>query len=98
MNRRAAACAAAFAIAFASVVDNAACCPDEAERSSLPGAPPTPSSACAEMPCQTPGVLTALVWPTPVTLLRTAITDPVFEPVSADAPAPPTPPPTAARA
>lgn len=95
MGRPAVACAAALAVAFASVADNAACCPEDGQAATLPGAPSSPSSACAEMPCHTPGLLTVIVWPRPVVAPRYAPDPSTPEPMSAEAPTPPTPPPTA---
>jgi hypothetical protein len=94
MFRRATAIAAALAISFASVVDNAASCREDgpSERGAGDGRPAPPAS-CAEMPCHTPVLPAAPVWPSPVRSPGRAVRGAYVEPASADAPPPPTPPP-----
>ncbi len=86
-GRHAVACVAGLAIAFASVADNAASCGEDTP-TDVPG-------ACAEMPCHTPLLPSSTALPAIVHAPRYVLAVSVIEPTSADAPAPPTPPPTA---
>jgi hypothetical protein len=87
----------AGAISWASVVDNAAICPDEVEHGAGGGPHSTPptSHCCLTAPCHTPTVAPptgALAPPPAVVPGRISIV--FLRPADADSPAPPTPPPT----
>lgn len=90
------ACFAALAISAASVIDNPASCREDAPSQSAPSDGPlgTRHDSCAGMPCQTPGVHEAPLFAGPVFSLERMIVLARPEPQSAEAPAPPTPPPT----
>jgi hypothetical protein len=90
------ACFAALAISAASVIDNPVSCREDVPSQSAPsdGAPGTPHDSCAGMPCQTPGAHEATLVAGPVFALERMVVLARPEPQSAEAPAPPTPPPT----
>lgn len=97
MIRQATALAAALAMTFASVVDNAASCREDGSFETTPGGSPSaPSPGCAEMPCHTPLLMAAVAWPAPALTPGQMVVIPYVTPASADAPPPPTPPPTGA--
>ncbi len=89
--------AMAGAISWASIVDNPAVCPDELEHGAGGGEHSTPptSHCCLTGPCHTPTVapVNATLAPPPAIVpRRIGVVFP--QPVDADSPAPPTPPPT----
>ena len=98
---RLAACLSAALLAFAAVADNEASCPDEAGVDCVSGAshhdeaPPTaPAPACASRPCRTPvRIAPAGLAVRVLGTLSTFIAQPARPPISAEAAAPPTPPP-----
>ncbi len=97
MIRQATALAAALAMTFASVMDNAASCHEDGAFEITPGGrSPAPSPECAEMPCHTPLLLTAVAWPAPLLTAGREVFSSYLMPASADALPPPTPPPTRA--
>jgi hypothetical protein len=97
MRRRTIACFAALAMSAASLIDNPASCREDAPQGAAPSDRPlgTPHDSCAGMPCQAPGVHDAPLLARPLFELERMIALVRPEPQSADAPAPPTPPPTA---
>ncbi len=97
MGRRVTASVAALALVAASAIDNAASCRDDVPSAggSHESVPVIPQTSCAGMPCQTPGdeQVPLTIWP--VFSAERTLSLRLGEPASADAPEPPTPPPTA---
>ncbi len=97
MFRRIAPCLAALAVAVASVIDNPALCREDllSAPDARDAAPPHAPASCVGMPCNTPGEqqVPLVAWPLFAPERTLEMGSP--EPMSADSPTPPTPPPTA---
>jgi hypothetical protein len=87
---------AVLSVAWASVADNPAVCPDEQGETSHRHDSPASSHCCLSAPCHTPSVAPAAALELgPVSRVAPAHRPTVTVLLGIDSPAPPTPPPTA---